>query len=70
MASMIARKPLTFFILFVATDAPPEPPDTGVGVSSGLTESEMWGIIGGIIALVLLTGIVVLICCVCRLCCC
>ncbi|KAL9964710.1 hypothetical protein ACROYT_G028387 [Oculina patagonica] len=42
-----------------------ETPDTGAR-TSGLTTSEMWGIIGGCIAFVLLIVIIILICCICK----
>ncbi|KAL9964712.1 hypothetical protein ACROYT_G028390 [Oculina patagonica] len=40
-------------------------PSTGAR-TSGLTTSEMWGIIGGCIAFVLLIVIIILICCICK----
>ncbi|KAL9969627.1 hypothetical protein ACROYT_G021862 [Oculina patagonica] len=45
----------------VATAGTQEPPDPSSPGSSGLTKSQMWGIIGGCIALFLL--IVIFVCC-------
>lgn len=42
-----------------------EPP-TGGARTSSLTEGELWGIIGGCIAFVIVVAIIILVCCICR----
>lgn len=42
-----------------------EPP-TGGARTSSLTEAELWGIIGGCIAFVIVVAIIILVCCICR----
>ena len=46
------------------TDAPGEPPSTGAR-TSGLSQSELWGIIGGCIAFVLVVIIIIVVACIC-----
>ncbi|KAJ7371586.1 hypothetical protein OS493_024261 [Desmophyllum pertusum] len=47
------------------TGQPVEPPSSGAR-TSGLSDSELWGIIGGCIAFVLLIVIIIIVCCICK----